>query len=164
MSSIIQKWSELKSSEQKLLIYGIPLILVAIIYFYLWVPYQKTIVSLQQQTQYAQEDIIWLEKIALQIKKLKSGSSSTLGNFSGSIINTVDKSIKQNQLNKNMTLLERSGNSNVVIKFEKMNFDRLIKYLGYIKSRYGIIVKSIEVQRTDDGNFINTRLILKKVG
>jgi len=146
MSSIVQKWSELKSSEQKLLIYGIPLILIAVIYFYLWIPYQKSIASLQQQTQYAQEDIVWLENVAQQIKKLKSGSSSSVGSFSGSIINTVDKSIKQNQLNKNMTLL-----------------DRLIKYLGYIKSRYGIIIKSIEIQRTDKGHFINTRLILKKV-
>jgi len=163
MSSIVQKWSELKSSEQKLLIYGIPLILIAVIYFYLWIPYQKSIASLQQQTQYAQEDIVWLENVAQQIKKLKSGSSSSVGSFSGSIINTVDKSIKQNQLNKNMTLLERSGNNNVVVKFEKMNFDRLIKYLGYIKSRYGIIIKSIEIQRTDKGHFINTRLILKKV-
>ncbi|MCP3851939.1 MAG: type II secretion system protein M [Gammaproteobacteria bacterium] len=164
MSSIVQKWSELKSSEQKLLMYGIFLILIVVIYFYLWVPYQKSMASLQQQTQYAQEDIAWLEDMARQIEKLKSGSSSPVGNFSGSIINTVDKSIKQNQLNKNMTLLERSGNNNVVVKFEKMNFDQLIKYLAYIKSRYGIIIKSIEIQRTDEDHFIDTRLILKKAG
>ncbi len=162
MSILIQKWSALKKSEQQLLQYGIPLIVVAVIYFYVWLPYNKSIAEVRQQVSYAKEDIVWLKSIAVQVKKIKSGSTSSLGSFSGSFINTVDKSIKQNRLNKYVTLLEKSGNNKVVVKFDKINFDHIVKYLGYLKNRYGILVKTIDVERTEDGKFVNSRLILKK--
>ncbi|MCW8931069.1 MAG: type II secretion system protein M [Gammaproteobacteria bacterium] len=162
MFAFFQKWSSLKRSEQQLLLYGVPLILIAIIYFYIWVPYNQSIVNLKQQVTSTQEDIMWLTKLSTQIKELKTGTLSK-GSFTGSFINVVDKSIKQNKLNKYVTLLEKSGDDNIVVKYEKINFDQLIKYLGYIKNRYGISIKSIDVQRTNDGKLVNSRFILKKL-
>lgn len=164
MSILIQKWSSLKKSEQQLLQYGVPLIIVAVLIFYIWLPYSKSIDDIRQQVSYAQEDIAWLKNIAVQVKRIKTGAPSSVGTFSGSFINTVDNSIKQNRLNQYVGLLEKSGNNNVVVKFDKIDFDHLIKYLGYLKNRYGILVKTIDIQRTEDGKFVNSRLILQKVG
>ena len=162
MSVIIQKWSALKNSERALLMYGVPVILLAILYFYVWVPYNKSISGFQEQIITAQEDIAWLQQIGIQIEQLKSASPSTTGKFSGSFINVVDKSIKQNKLDKYVSLLEKSGEDYVVVKFDKINFDILIKFIGYVKKRYGILVKTIDVQRVEGGSLVNSRLILKK--
>ena len=162
MSVITQKWSALKNSERTLLMYGVPIILLAILYFYVWVPYNKSIAGFQDQIITVQEDIAWLQQIGIQIEQLKSGSSSTIGKFSGSFINIVDKSIKQNKLNKYVSLLEKSGEDYVVVKFDKINFDILIKFIGYVKNRYGILVKTIDIQRVEGETLVNSRLILKK--
>jgi type II secretory pathway component PulM len=164
MSNIIQKWSALKESEQTLLLFGVPLILITILYFYLWVPYHKSIDEMHQKINDTQEEIAWLNKVALQVKQLKSNSpQSSVGSFSGSFINTIDKSINKNRLNKYLSILEKSGKNNVLVKLDKINFDQLIKFVGYIKNRYGILIKTIDVQRTENGKLVNSRLILKKI-
>lgn len=162
MTLLTQKWMALKSSERSLLMYGIPLIVMALLYFYVWQPYRHSINELRQQISYTQEDIAWLEKISRQIKQLQSTKTTSKGTFSGSFINIVDKSIKQNRLNKYIRLLEKSGNNNVVVKFDKISFDELIKFIAYLKKRYGIIVKSIDMERTDNEKLLTSRIILKK--
>lgn len=162
MSEILQKWSALKKSEQTMLTYGSILVFIVIVYFYVWTPYQKSINDFKQKIVHTQEDIHWLKSISVQIKQLKASNTTPIGSFSGSLMNIVDKSIKQNKLNKQVSLLEKSGSDKVVIQFTKIHFDDLIKIMGYIKTRYGILVKNINVQRADDGRLVNSRIILKK--
>ncbi|WP_198265611.1 type II secretion system protein GspM [sulfur-oxidizing endosymbiont of Gigantopelta aegis] len=161
MSELMQKWSALKESERTLIMYGVPVILIAIIYFYIWQPYQKSILDVEQKISYAQEDILWLKQVGVQIQQLKRGVSP-VGKFSGSFINIVDKSVKQNRLTKYMKALERSGKDNIILRFEKIDFDQLIKYIAYLKGRYGILIKTIDVQRSDNAKLVNARLVLKK--
>ena len=164
MSNIIQKWSALKESEQTLLLFGAPLILIAILYFYVWVPYHQSIDEMHLQINDTQLEIAWLKKVALQVKQLKSNSpQSSVGSFSGSFINTIDKSINKNRLNKYLSILEKSGKNNVLVKLDKINFDQLIKFVGYIKNRYGILIKTIDIQRNENGKLVNSRLILMKI-
>ncbi len=161
MSVIIQKWSSLKKNERLLLLYGLPLILGTVLYFYLWLPYNQSIHAFRQQITTVQEDITWLKQMSLQIKQLKSGAISN-ASFKGSLINIVDKSIKQNKLNKSVNVLEKSGKDNVVVKLDNINFDVLIKLIAYLNTRYGISVKAIDIQRTDDNSKVTSRIILKK--
>jgi len=161
MSELVQKWSVLKKSEQSIIIYGLLAILIAALYFYAWVPYNKSIKSFQQKIAYVQEDIIWLKSISMEIEQLKSASVKSAGTYSGSLINIVDKSIKKNKLNKNVSLLEKNGADKVVIQFNKIAFDDLIKLMGYITRRYGILIKNIDIQRDDNGKLVNSRVILK---
>ncbi len=98
MSELFQKWSELKKSEQSIIIYGLLAILIAALYFYAWVPYNKSMKGFQQKIAYVQKDIIWLKSISMEIEQLKSASVKSAGTYSGSLINVVDKSIKKNKL------------------------------------------------------------------
>jgi len=161
MSELFQKWSELKKSEQSIIIYGLLVILIAALYFYAWVPYNKSMKGFQQKIAYVQEDIIWLKNISMEIEQLKSASVKSVGTYSGSLINVVDKSIKKNKLNKNVSLLEKKGADKVVIQFNKIAFDDLIKLMGYITRRYGILIKNIDIQRDDNQKLVNSRVILK---
>ena len=77
------------------------------------------------------------------------------------LINIVDKSIKKNKLNKNVSILEKNGADKVVIQFNKIAFDDLIKLMGYITRRYGILIENIDIQRDDNGKLVNSRVILK---
>ncbi len=163
MALLTQKWMALKSSERGLLLYGLPLIFIAVLYFYVWVPYRHSITELRQQLTQTQEDITWLKKAGRKIKQLQNSNSSSRGKFSGSFINVVDKSIKQSRLNKYIRLLERSGNNNVVVKFDKISFDQLIKFISYLKKRYGIVVKTIDIERTDNDKLLTSRIIFKKI-
>lgn len=160
MSEMLQKWSALKKSEQSMLIYGLLVVLLTMSYFYLWTPYKKSINDTQEKISHAREDIVWLETMSKKIKQLKTGSNTSVGSYSGSLIDVVDKSIKQNKLNEKISLLEKSGSDKVVIQFNKIPFDELIKLMGYIKKRYGILIKNIDVKRSDNDKLVNSRIIL----
>ncbi|MCU7940925.1 MAG: type II secretion system protein M [gamma proteobacterium symbiont of Bathyaustriella thionipta] len=161
MSEILQKWSALKKSEQTMLIYGGLSVLISGLYFYIWVPYQQTIHALEQQISHSQGDLVWLNAQARQIKLLKSSAAPSVGSYSGSLMNVMLQSIKQYKLNKQVSLLEKSGTDKVVLQFNQIAFDDLIKLLGYLKKRYGIVVKNIDIQKTDNGKWVNSRVILQ---
>jgi len=109
---------------------------------------------------HAREDVVWLETMSKKIKQLKTGSNISVGSYSGSLINVIDKSIKQNKLNKKVSLLEKSGSDKVVLQFNKISFDKLITLMGYIKKRYGIVIKNIDINRSDNDKLVNSRIIL----
>lgn len=157
---MLQKWSALKKSEQSMLIYGLLFVLLTMLYFYLWTPYKKSINDNQDKITHVREDIVWLETMSKKIKQLKTGSNTSVGSYSGSLIDIIDKSIKQNKLNEKVSLLEKSGSDKVVIQFNKIPFDELIKLMGYIKKRYGILIKNIDVKRSDNDKLVNSRIIL----
>ena len=163
MSDLKQKWSALKNSERNLIIYGSVFVVISISYFYVWQPYNLLINNYRQQILYTQEDIGWLKQVSVQIKQIKSGSSAKTGSFSGSFINTIDKSIKQNRLHKFVSTLEKSGGDKVVVQFNKVSFNTLIKWASYIKTRYGVVTKNIDLKRDDNMDLINARIILKKI-
>lgn len=161
MSEILEKWSALKKSEQSMLTYGFFIISITVLYYYVWNPYNKSIENFEQKILYVQEDIAWLKGVSKQIQQLKSGTTRPVGSYSGSLINIIDKSIKQNKLDKNVSLLEKSGTNKVVIQFTKIPFDDLIKIMGYFKNRYGILVKNITIQRSENEKLVNSRVTLK---
>ena len=161
MSEIQQKWATLKKSEQQMIMYGLICIIITLIYFYAWKPYNEMINNYRQQILYTQEDISWLKQVSGQINQLKSGTTSTIGSFNGSLINIVDKSIKQNRMEQYVGVLENSGDKSVVIQLNKISFNQMIKWTGYIKKRYGILVKNIDLNREGDTELVNARIILK---
>jgi len=163
MHDLKQKWSALKNSERKLILYGSIFAVIVVFYFYIWLPYSKLMDSYRLHTLSAQEDISFLKQASIQIKYLKQGSLSPVASFKGSFINTVDNSLKQNGLNKFVGLLENSGGDKIIIQFNKISFNSLIKWTGNIKKRYGILVKNIDLQRDDTGKMVNARIILKKM-
>jgi len=162
MSELKQKWLALKSSERRMAIYGLLLISISIVYFYAWKPYTQLINHYQQQILFTHEDMTWLEQVSRQIQQLRTGSAVAIGEFKGSFIDVIDKSIKQNRLNKFVGVLENSGSDKVLVQFNKVSFNALISWVAYIKKRYGILVKNIDVQRDADTDKVNARIILKK--
>lgn len=162
MMQIYEKWLLLKKSEKAMLSYGLLCIAVTALYFYVWKPYDQKMEFYQQQTRAVQNDINWLMQINAEVKQLRTLSNDSVGTFKGSMINTIDKSLKQNQINKTVSLLENSGNDNVVVQLNKINFNVLLKWIGYLKKRYGILVKNIEVKKESETSLVNARVILKK--
>lgn len=162
MSELKEKWLALKKSEQQLILYGFIIIILVMAYFYVWQPYKQSLNNLNENIINTQKDIIWLKQISGQVKELKSAKLLDLGSFEGSLINTIDKSIKQHRMMNQVSLLENSGSNRVVVQINKISFNTLIKWLGYIKKRYGILVKSIELNKEEQSQLINAHLILKK--
>jgi len=162
MSDLLQKWSSLESRERSMILYGLFFILFAVLYFYVWQPYNLSINNLQEEIIQKEDDLLWLEEMALQIKQVQSIEKTTRGSFSGSLINIVDKSIKQKKLNKHVSLLENSSNNKIAIQFNKITFKELIIFIAYIKQRYGILIDSISVKKSTDNARVNSRVILKE--
>ena len=162
MMQIYEKWLFLKKSEKAMIGYGLLCVAATALYFYIWKPYDQKMEFYQQQTRAVQNDINWLIQVNSEVKKLRTLSNDSVGTFKGSMINTVDKSLKQNQIDKTVSLLENSGNDNVVVQFNQINFNELLKWIGYLKKRYGILVKNIDVTKESETALVNARVILKK--
>ena len=69
MSKFLHKWSLLKHRERSMIVYGLFFILLATLYFYVWQPYNQSINNMRQEIMQKEDDFLWLEEMALQIKK-----------------------------------------------------------------------------------------------
>jgi type II secretory pathway component PulM len=162
MSELVSRWTALKTSERQIIVFGFTIITLAAIYFYAYQPYHNSIEHARQQIKNNQTDIQWLKEKRQLISQLKKHSGGgAVGQFTGSFINTVDQAIKQYRINAFVSLLENSGKDQVVVHFKKISFNRLITWAGYIKKRYGILVKHIDIQK-EANELVNASIILKK--
>jgi len=162
MSKFLHKWSLLKHRERSMIVYGLFFILLATLYFYVWQPYNQSINNMRQEIMQKEDDFLWLEEMALQIKKMYSLEKTSRGSFSGALINIVDKSIKQKKLNKYVNLLENTSNNKIAIQFNAITFKELIVFVAFVKQRYGILIDSISIKKNADNVHVNSRVILKE--
>ena len=161
MTNIVKKWHTLKNSEKSLLIYGTIVVIVLVLFFYVWKPYVKTINDLKQQINTVQDDRVWLSQVSDKIKQLKKNTTPGKQPLNGTLISIIDKSLKQNRIMNKVSLIKKSGNKNVIIHFNEIEFDLLVKYLIYTNKRYGVSVKSIDIQRINNTSKVDSKVVLK---
>ncbi len=160
---IKQKLQLLSPQEQRLLFIGSLLILLFSGYFYIWKPYSLMMNDYTQKIQSLQTDIVWLKQIKKQLSQIQVNSGKrSASNTSriSSLIDTIDKSIKRGRMDSHLDTLKKSGNGQVIVVFDSIEFDTLIKWL-IANKKSGIQLQNADIQKTDTKGLVNARLSLR---
>ena len=74
----------------------------------------------------------------------------------------VDRTAKQQQLRQFIQRLKPEGSDSVQLWVEQAPFDVLIRWLGLLLDKHGIVVESINIERQEQAGLINARLNLER--
>ncbi|NOY67768.1 MAG: type II secretion system protein M [Gammaproteobacteria bacterium] len=158
----MKAWYYSKDQQEQRIILILAIIIgLSLFYLLIWSPISEAFQQKNNQVNTKRELLTWMQKTGQEISSLKPRTKQKKRNI-GSLLSTVDRTIKASGLSQTMKRLEPQRNDSVQIWFEKTSFDTLIKWLGKVNSEYTIMIQSINIDRLEQPGIVNARLILKK--
>jgi type II secretory pathway component PulM len=156
-------WSRLNLREQKLLIRGgisLGLLIICLIFFYLI--YVK-LDDLKENISDQKALLSWMQTAVPEIQGLRQSAGQRQSIPSGSLLTFVEQTLKQTNLSKALTTLEKSPDENqesVQLDFDKVSFDDLMTWLIKFWREYNITITQFSATRGSDKGFVQANIVI----
>ena len=157
-------YQNLSPRDQKLALATASLIIITLFYTMIWEPIHQDM-EYQQQDQITQQEIYtWMRNAQSEVMTLRQ-SGDTRGetlktNSPVSIV--VEQSANTSGLKKYISKIESSGKNSAQIKIAAISFDQMLLWINTLKTRFGILVSSAKIERTNKVGLINARLTVNR--
>jgi len=157
----LKQWlNQLAPRERQIVLVGAPIIIIMMVYFILWAPFNNNIDRLQEKVSEQQALEQWMNAAALEVKKLRGGQQKNKSVGGQSLLTLVDKTARSNKMQDSLKRVEPDGESKVHIRMEQVAFDELVRWVEMLKSKYGIVVDSIAVDQQPIVGRVNAKITL----
>ena len=157
-------FSRLNDREQFSVILSLVFVLVVVVYLLFWKPIFQELDDYRYKVDSSYDEFIWMSGAASvweQYKK-KQQTVRKAGLPKGkSLLGVVDSSAKRYKLKNTLRRIEPDGNDGVKLTFEEGSFDVLIKWLGMMEKKYGVVIARINVSRQEKPGVVNARVFLQ---
>jgi general secretion pathway protein M len=139
-------------------------IVLAVLYLGVWEPLHAGVARLRQQVTQQRELVGWLNDTAPEIRALRSAThrSAAAGKKDKSLLTVVDKTSKAAGMAGMLKRIQPEGNSAVQVWVSDATFDDMLGWLYRLQNRYGIAVKTVNVDPADQIGQVNGRLRLSR--
>jgi len=158
------KWfNQLSSSGRKLIKIGAWLIVVSFSWAFVYQPLNKSIKTKYNKKLELSQQYQQMLKLNDVIVKQKSNDNSFHRDLNKPFITWIDELLAKHQLSQYVTRSEPKDNHTLILTFESIVFDDLIKWLEPLESQYGVIISEADINSLDKSNGLcNTRLTLEE--
>ncbi|VAW85976.1 hypothetical protein MNBD_GAMMA17-1102 [hydrothermal vent metagenome] len=107
----------------------------------------------------------WMESAAQEVLILrKGGNQKHVVNSGASLLSRVDQTARRSGLGSAMTRVEPDGSDKVRIRLERVNFDKMMRWLEELQTKHAVSIDSITVDQHQENGMANVRLSLKGAG
>ncbi|MBL1259106.1 MAG: type II secretion system protein M [Thiotrichaceae bacterium] len=104
----------------------------------------------------------WMESAAQEALMLrKGGNQKRVANNGASLLSLVDQTAKRSGLGGAITRIEPDGSDKVRIRLERVNFDKMMRWLEALQTKHVVSIDSITIDQHQDNGLANVRLSLK---
>jgi general secretion pathway protein M len=145
-----QRWQQLNSREQALVISMSVLVVIFLLYTLFWQPLQKNIANTEKKITRQQELLTWVsEKTALyQQAKITAKPSS------GSITGIVNRAARSNGIT--VTRMQPKGDE-LQVWIDEVPFYQLMLWLADLAETQGLQVQAIDINDTNTAGVVQVR-------
>lgn len=95
---------------------------------------------------------------SLQLRR--AGNAGVAVNRNLSLLSAVDQASKSGTLGKPPARLQPEGDAEVKVWLEDVNFDGVVRWIAELETRYGVSVKTVDIERESAPGLVNARLSL----
>ena len=160
--SVLQRWWQQRDlREQWVLGIGVVATLLLLLFALLWLPLQQQGEQLSKQINAQSQLHQWMQKAAQQVTYLKNRQTMQ-PKPQGSLLYLLDKSLKNSRLNDIDKRINPKDEQRVLVQFDQVSFDDLLKWLTQLQAKYQIQVESIQIKRLTVGNVQTQLQLLRK--
>jgi general secretion pathway protein M len=158
-------WQQLSQRDQRLLVFMVSSITLALFYFGFWSPLQTGIEDNRLRLDAQSKQLVTMKQQAQEVKQLKrsgKGSRRSVAT-SGSLLSIVERTAVQLKIRTALKNFKPEGQDGVTLQIENISFDQLIEWLKLLKQQYGIFVNDLSVERRDEVGRVDSRIMLRIV-
>ncbi len=157
------RFMALQPRERMIIVAGTILALLTAIYTLGIAPMNKAVAERNGRIEQKQQDLAWMQGVAAQLSAL--GSTQPTINSSGeSMVVLIANSVSGGNLGSALTGQTPDGPNGVRVRFEGVQFDALVLWLGALQKEYGIHVTAADISRTAQSGQVNASLTLARGG
>ncbi len=129
------RWAELEARERKAIVLGVCILAFGIVYGLIWRPLDQSVRVRTEQVQNMRSDLTWMRQAAMEIRALRGNNVKTRVSSGGSLLSVIDKSAREQGLDKAIVRLTPQGGDEVSVSLKPVNFSRLVRWLGALQQQ-----------------------------
>lgn len=157
---MVEFLSRYSARERMTVILGLIVLVGLAIHAFVIEPYQLRIASLEDELAQSKSDLHWIKSVAHRMPA-ESKSQPSQG-FSGSLVNLINQSVNQQQLNSYLAQMHPNGENEIRVRFSAVPFEKLIQFVAYLNNQ-GLMVKDFKINASDNPAQVDSNLLLEKV-
>jgi general secretion pathway protein M len=155
------RFMALQPRERVIVAVGMILVVCTAVYTLGIAPLNKAVNDRTTRIAQKQQDLAWMQGVAAQLSVLNSAQPSM--NSSGeSMVVLIANSASSGNVASALTGQTPDGSNGVRVRFEGVQFDALVVWLGALQKQYGIRVKSADISRTAQPGQVSATLALTR--
>jgi len=154
------KWVQLEARERKAVVLGVCILAFGIVYGLIWRPLEQSVRVRTEQVQNMRSDLAWMRQAAAEIRALRGNNVKANAISGGSLLNVIDKSARQQGLDKSIVQLTPQGDGEVSVSLKQVNFTRLARWLGALQQQ-GVRIRTLSLIPSGVGQ-VRTSLTLNR--
>jgi type II secretory pathway component PulM len=149
-------WQQRNHREKVFVMAAAGLIFTSLIYNAIWLPMQKSIVSMRAAIPTHARQLEQMKSQARQIPTLaNSGKLAT----ADEILSIIEKSLDTHALRQHMSKMELDRNNGAKLALKNVSYSNLLKWVLNLDRQHGIKVKSAKLNATGVPGEINVDIV-----
>jgi len=158
----IETWLDgLNPRERRLVIGGGAVLLVFMLYQLTWAPFANGVANMQGKINKQQQDLIWMQQAAEEVRSLQGGSGGRQTVHSGSLLGLIEKTARQRGLGSSIRKVQPEGQSGVRMWLDKVAFDAVLTWLDELQTKQGVVVTSFTAESINQPGRVNIRMLVE---
>jgi len=153
---------QLNDRERWLVSSAAALTVVLLIFLLAVVPLLSGTKRAEQQVTDKKALLAELDELAARLGPGAGGSSGPAAGADQSLVVLVDRTTRSAGLSGYVKRNQPDGSSNIRLRLENAPFDELMEWLANLKSQYGLIAMSANIDTAQDVGRVNCNLVLTR--
>ena len=149
-SKLMARWQQLSIRERRILMVGAPILLLALLYSMILLPYQNMRRSLDARLPALSSELVIMREQARLAKELQMANRVTVV-APERLTSAIEDSLARVELNVYVTKLENVGNARVQLTASRMPFRKWMHWLERLSKEIGIAVEAVKLESEGEG-------------
>lgn len=158
-----ERFMALQPRERLIIVVGSILVLLIALYTLGIAPLNKAVSERNARVLQKQQDLLWMQSIAAPLSALQRAQPAQ-ASAGESLVVVIANSASSGNIAGALTGQTPDGGNGVRVRFEGVQFDALVVWLGALQRDYGIQVKTAEINRIAQPGQVNASLALSRGG
>jgi len=155
-------WQRLQARERTLVLAAGMVAVLALLWVAVWEPLGQARAQAYRQLAEQQALLDWLERVAPEVRRLRSRSGSESAPESRSTLALIDDSARAAGLAGSMKRIEPAAGDEVRVDFESAPFPDLMEWLAGLVSERPFVVLRLDANRVEVGR-VDAAVVLRRV-
>lgn len=158
----IQTWLDgLNPRERRLVIGGGLFLSLFLLYQLTWAPFANGVASMQTKVSKAQQNLIWMQQAADEVRSLSGGAAGGRPVHTGSLLGLIEKTARQRGLGSSIRKVQPEGQDGVRVWMDRVSFDAVMTWLDELQQKQGVMVASFSAEQTPQAGWVNIRMLVE---